>query len=162
MLPAFWAYAATLAPSARAARMSSDLRMDSPLSLRSIAASIRLPSGMWRRCDRVRLSLSGGPDSALNSIAGTVGQQAGMLGGQLGLFAGIVQHVIQAGNRDDRDTVLRGHLLRRGLFALATLLPVQRDQHAGRFGTVGADQGQRFAHGSAGGHHVVDDQHAPD
>jgi hypothetical protein len=39
-------------------------------------------------------------------------------------------------------------------------LPVQRDHDAGRDAAGGADDGQRFADGGAGGDHVVDDQHA--
>jgi hypothetical protein len=44
--------------------------------------------------------------------------------------------------------------------ARAALLAVECDQHAGRLGARGADERHRFAHGSAGRDHIVDDEHA--
>ena len=53
--------------------------------------------------------------------------------------------VAQAGDGDDRNAVVALHFLHRRQFAQPALLAIQRDQHAGRCGTGGADQFDLFA-----------------
>src|SRR5690606_17430685 len=75
------------------------------------------------------------------------------------------QQVAERRDRDHRDAVRAGDLLRGRTLAdlrrvTAALLPVERDQDAGRLRAVCADDVDRFAHRGAGADDVVDDDNA--